>query len=89
MDVLPNSDEPISIEVGRDLDLHVFRLGDLPDPLPAWFQECRSRGTLTVRVIRGKGSGALRRGVHALLPRLTNTSDPSATLRRMLREGGV
>ena len=64
-------DDPIRIEVSGDVDLHTYRPRDLPELLPAWFEECRARGILTVRVIHGKGSGSLRAGVHALLPRLT------------------
>ena len=63
-------DRPVQVEVTGDLDLHTFSPRDLPDLLPAWFEECRARGILTVRVIHGKGSGSLRAGVHALLPRL-------------------
>ena len=63
-------DEPIRVMVSGDLDLHTYRPRDLPDLLPAGFEECRARGILTVRVIHGKGSGSLRMGVHALLPRL-------------------
>ena len=63
-------DDPIRIEVSGDLDLHTYRPRDLPELLTAWFEECRARGILTVRVIHGKGSGNLRAGVHALLPRL-------------------
>lgn len=68
----PNPDPaPIKIQVTGDLDLHTYRPRDLPDLLPAWFEECRALGILTVRVIHGKGTGTLRTGVHALLPRLT------------------
>ena len=63
-------DEPIRVMVSGDLDLHTYRPRDLPDLLPAWFEECRVEGILTVRVIHGKGSGSLREGVQALLPRL-------------------
>ena len=63
-------DRPVQVEVTGDHDLHTVRPRDLPDLLPAWFEECRARGILTVRVIHGKGSGSLRTGVHALLPRL-------------------
>jgi len=65
-----NPDDPVRIEVTGDLDLHHFRPRDLPDLLPEWFEECRSQVISTVRVIHGKGSGALRSGVHALLARL-------------------
>ncbi len=64
-------DGPVRVQVSGELDLHTYRPRDLPDLLPAWFEECRARGILTVRVIHGKGSGSLRAGVHALLPRLT------------------
>ena len=33
-------------------------------------EECRANGILSVRVIHGKGTGALREGVHRLLERL-------------------
>lgn len=66
-----DSSDFIKIQVTGDLDLHTWRPRDLPDLLPAWFEECRAQGIFTVRVIHGKGSGSLRSGVHALLPRLT------------------
>ncbi len=64
--------DPLPVTVSGDLDLHTFRPRDLPDLLPAWFGECRDLGILTVRVIHGKGTGSLRQGVHALLPRLSS-----------------
>ena len=71
MDAVPDPDPPVRIHVSGDLDLHTFRPRDLPDLLPAWFEECRAQGILTVRVVHGKGTGTLRSGVHAMLPRLT------------------
>jgi len=72
MSPLPESSDPVvRIEVAGDLDLHTYRPRDLPELLPAWFGECHRLGIATVRVIHGKGSGSLRAGVHALLPRLT------------------
>ena len=71
MDSAPDPQEPIRFQVSGDLDLHTFRPCDLPDLLPVWFEECRAQGIPAVRVIHGKGTGALRGGVHALLPRLT------------------
>jgi dsDNA-specific endonuclease/ATPase MutS2 len=72
MDPASDPSEPIQVEVTGDLDLHTYRPRDLPELLPAWFEECRRLGIPTVRVIHGKGSGSLRAGVHALLPRLTD-----------------
>jgi DNA-nicking Smr family endonuclease len=51
------------------LDLHTFRPADLGELLPAYFAECRARGLREVRVVHGKGTGALRETVHALLRR--------------------
>ena len=51
------------------LDLHTFRPGEVRDLIPDYLEECRARGILDVRIIHGKGTGALRRTVHALLAR--------------------
>ena len=63
---------PDSVEVPIDgvLDLHTFRHSEVKELLPAYFDECRSRGILEIRVIHGKGTGALRETVHALLRRM-------------------
>jgi DNA-nicking Smr family endonuclease len=37
--------------------------------VPEWLEECRARGILDVRIVHGKGTGALRRSVVALLER--------------------
>jgi DNA-nicking Smr family endonuclease len=37
---------------------------------PSTSHECRQRGLLRVRIIHGKGTGALRTGVHAILAKL-------------------
>jgi dsDNA-specific endonuclease/ATPase MutS2 len=36
---------------------------------------CRERGILTVRVIHGKGTGSMRRTVHAILKKLPDVID--------------
>jgi dsDNA-specific endonuclease/ATPase MutS2 len=51
------------------LDLHTFRPSDVKDLIPDYIAECRARGILEIRIIHGKGTGALRRTVHALLDR--------------------
>lgn len=66
----PSEPLPVVVQVSGDLDLHTFRPRDLPELLPAWFEECRALGILTVRVIHGKGTGTLRNGVHTLLKRM-------------------
>ena len=66
----PPADEPVDLPIDGALDLHTFRPGDLKDLVPDYLAACRERGILQVRIIHGKGTGALRRTVHALLARL-------------------
>ncbi|MGD9948081.1 MAG: Smr/MutS family protein [Desulfobulbus sp.] len=61
---------PIEIPIDGVLDLHAFSPKDVKTLVPEYLQECRRRGILEVRIIHGKGTGALRRTVHALLGRM-------------------
>lgn len=63
-------DEPVLVPITGELDLHTFRPDEISDLLPEYFAECKRRGIRAVRVIHGKGSGALRTGVHRLLDQL-------------------
>ena len=63
------SSEPIELPINGTLDLHTFLPRDLKTLLPDYLQECQQRGLLDVRVVHGKGTGALRRSVHAILDR--------------------
>jgi DNA-nicking Smr family endonuclease len=65
-----SEDEPVEIPISGELDLHTFRPSELGELLPEYFRECRKRGILEVRVIHGKGTGALREGVHRLVERM-------------------
>ena len=67
-----DSRTPAAVEIPIDgtLDLHTFRPRELKTLLPEYFDACRSRGITEVRVVHGKGTGALRRTVHSLLDRL-------------------
>jgi len=64
------SDDPHPVPITNELDLHTFRPSEIGELLPEYFAECRRAGIRGVRVIHGKGSGALREGVHALLGRM-------------------
>lgn len=59
----PIVEHPITDE----LDLHTFRPSELAMLLPEYFAECTRRGLHRVRIIHGKGTGALRETVHHLL----------------------
>ena len=62
--------EPVELPIDGVLDLHAFHPRDVKGLLPAYLEECRAKGILEVRVIHGKGTGALRSTVHAILERL-------------------
>jgi dsDNA-specific endonuclease/ATPase MutS2 len=61
--------EPIELPIDGILDLHTFRPQEIKDLVPDYLAECRARGILEVRIVHGKGTGALRRTVHAILAR--------------------
>ncbi len=62
-------DEPVPLPINGELDLHTFRPADLGELIPAWLDECHTRGFHEVHIIHGKGTGTLRTTVHALLAR--------------------
>lgn len=51
------------------LDLHTFRPSEVGTLIPDYIEECLRLGILDLRIIHGKGTGSLRRAVHALLKR--------------------
>ena len=59
--------EPVELPINGILDLHTFRPADVKDLVPTYLEECRKRGIFQVRIIHGKGIGALRETVHAIL----------------------
>ena len=60
----------VELPIDGELDLHTFHPREVRDLVPDYLEECRRRGILTVRVVHGKGTGQLRRTVHAILERL-------------------
>ena len=60
----------IEIPIDGTLDLHTFRPRDVKELIPDYLSACHERGIFTVRIIHGKGTGRLRRTVHAILERL-------------------
>ena len=63
----PDSDETVELPIDGTLDLHTFHPRDVKQLVPDYIEECRKRGIFQVRIVHGKGTGALRRTVHAVL----------------------
>jgi DNA-nicking Smr family endonuclease len=92
-------EDPVEIPIDGILDLHTFRPSEIGDLVPDYLEACREKNILTVRVIHGKGTGTLRRTVHAIVGRLPyvasyrqadeNAGGWGATLVYLLPPGGL
>jgi DNA-nicking Smr family endonuclease len=60
----------LDFPIDGTLDLHTFHPREVKELLPEYLEACRRRGILEVRIVHGKGTGALRETVHAILERL-------------------
>lgn len=60
-------DEPIEVPVDGVLDLHTFQPREIKDLIHDYITACHEKGILQIRLIHGKGTGALRQTVHAIL----------------------
>lgn len=74
MAYVPDVNEKGLVHVPIDgvLDLHNFSPKDLKYLIPDYLEECYSAKIFQVRIIHGKGTGNLRRTVHAILKRQSN-----------------
>jgi dsDNA-specific endonuclease/ATPase MutS2 len=61
--------KPIRLPIEDVIDLHTFRPRDIPNLIEDYLDECVRAGFTSVRIIHGKGTGAQKRRVHALLQR--------------------
>ena len=61
--------DAVRLPITDELDLHTFRPGEVVALLDDYFAACQARSIYRVRVIHGKGTGALRDTVRAHLRR--------------------
>ena len=64
------SDDAVELPIDGVLDLHTFRPRDVKELLQDYISACREKGLFEIRVIHGKGTGALRKTVHSLLEKM-------------------
>lgn len=60
-------DDPIPYPIDGILDLHTFSPKDVKTLVPDYIEACLDAGIYHLRIIHGKGTGALRRTVHSIL----------------------
>jgi dsDNA-specific endonuclease/ATPase MutS2 len=72
------TEETITVPIDGVLDLHTYRPSEVGDLVPAYLSACRDAGIMEVRIIHGKGTGSLRRSVHAILSRLDSVASFSS-----------
>lgn len=58
---------PHDVPIGDALDLHTFAPRDVPDAVLGYLEAAAERGHREVRLIHGKGIGAQRERVRAIL----------------------
>ena len=59
--------QPVMLDITDVLDLHPFRPRDVREVVAAYLEEARAKGFTTVRIVHGKGIGAQRELVRAIL----------------------
>ena len=67
--------DPVEYPIDGELDLHQFRPQDVKDFVTDYLELFQGKEILKVRVVHGRGIGALKATVHALLPKLDTVSN--------------
>jgi DNA-nicking Smr family endonuclease len=74
-------EDAVEIPIEGTLDLHTFKPSDVKDLVPEYLRECAAKGIFRVRIVHGKGTGALARTVRSILAKIPEvasyeTADP-------------
>ena len=64
-----SQDDPIEVEIGDVLDLHVFHPRDVPSVVREYLDAAHEKGIRRLRIIHGRGKGVQRKTVRTLLER--------------------
>jgi dsDNA-specific endonuclease/ATPase MutS2 len=63
----PDFEAPVVVPVEDSIDLHTFRPAEVRDLLDDYLEAAREKGFEEVKIIHGKGTGALRAMVQSIL----------------------
>ncbi len=62
-------DGPVPLPLDGTLDLHGFPASEVGALVPEWIEVSHAAGLRALRIVHGKGTGALRRSVEAIVAR--------------------
>ena len=62
-------EDPVPLPLDGTLDLHAFPPSEVGALVPEWIEASHAAGLRALRIVHGKGTGALRRSVEAILAR--------------------
>ncbi|MDB4966763.1 MAG: mismatch repair protein MutS [Myxococcales bacterium] len=62
-------DEVVELPVDGELDLHTFAPHEVKELVADYVEEAAGRGIFELRIVHGKGTGAMKRLVHTVLER--------------------
>ena len=62
-----DNQSPIEYPIDGTLDLHTFRPREVKELMRDYLTACHEKGIYSVRIVHGKGTGALRESVHVQL----------------------
>ncbi len=71
-------DEPVTLPLTGDLDLHPFSAREIPSVVEEYVRACGERGVVRLRLAHGRGKGVQRavvRRVLASMPEVVSFSD--------------
>jgi len=66
----PYGAAPLQMPIEGELDLHTFRPSEVKDLVRDYIGACLEKGILRLRIVHGKGTGALLRTVHSILKKM-------------------
>ena len=62
-------DDPVPLPLDGTLDLHAFPPSEVGSLVTEWLEASHAAGLRALRIVHGKGTGALRRSVEEILAR--------------------